>query len=308
MLSSTVPIGYHFDFQEYLFNTERHRLTQAKEGWKSFYWLDEKKKLIQASFHVHIDRNTAQSPFRATFGGVDFSSKLSQRHLTEFIREVETVLNDWKIQVIEIITCPQIYHSNKFSQQFQALVDNGFELRQSALASCIRVSKKIQFGEILEKANRKRLQKTSNLNFNLLPISELENVYNLIYKSRKVKDYELSLSLTQLGAVVNNLNEEFLLFGVYRDTTLIAAAICLRVSQKALYLFYADHLKEFEDLAPSVFLYSEIYKYCQQNNFELLDLGTSSENGITKFGLLEFKKSIGAVPSLKPTFFKQLND
>ena len=109
MLSFEVPEGYKFDFEEYLFNTEKHRLTQAKEGWKSFYWLDEKRKLVKASFHVHIDRNMAKSPYRATFGGIDFSPRLSQRHLTEFVKGFESILAEHGVQIFEISSSPQRY-------------------------------------------------------------------------------------------------------------------------------------------------------------------------------------------------------
>jgi hypothetical protein len=158
MLSSEFPEGYKFDFQEYLFNTERHRLTQAKEGWKSFYWLDEKKKLVKASFHVHIDGNMAKSPFRATFGGIDFSSKLSFRQLSEYLRLVDNELERLSLEHIEIKMAPQNYGNTKFTFLFQALSDINYSVLYSQIVSSWKVDNS-HFSDLINSTKRQSLIK-----------------------------------------------------------------------------------------------------------------------------------------------------
>lgn len=307
MLSFEIPEGYRLDFQEYLFNTEQHRLTQAKKGWKSFYWLDKKKRLVKASFHVHVEKGIARSPYRATFGGIDFSGRLSQRHLTEFINQFSLILKKEGAFQIQIINAPQSYWEPGFSMLFQAMIENAYVVEESSVDSCIKIHQS-HFSGKLDKANRKRLKRIEGLKFKQESRSELLKVYELIDKSRRAKQYQLSLSYGQVEKLASEVSESFLIFGVYSDDILVAGAICIRVSSKVLYLFYADHLKEYEADEPSIFLYSSLYDFCLQNNFELLDLGTSVENGQTKFSLLEFKQSIGGEPSLKLTFYKRLNE
>lgn len=307
MLSFEVPEGYKFDFEEYLFNTERHRLTQAKDGWKSFYWLDEKKKLVKASFHVHIDGSVARSPYRATFGGIDFSSRLSQKHLTEFIQRVESFLRSINILALQIMMSPQHYNDSSFPKQFQALVDNGFGVLKSDLTAIIKIDNN-SFESRISNSARLNLRKSSDLIFSQHDIEQYSEIYDVIKESRKERGYEISMTKSQLIKLSEQITDKTHFFGVYKNDVLVGGAVCFEVSNRVLYAFYVGHLKSFETLNPTGYLYCQVYKFCQENNFELLDLGTSAENERTKFSLLEFKQSIGAEPSLKLAFSKKLND
>ncbi|MEQ8242433.1 GNAT family N-acetyltransferase [Fulvivirga sp.] len=304
MLSFEVPEGYRFDFEEYLFNTERHRLTQAKDGWKSFYWLDEKKKRVKASFHVHVDGSIARSPYRATFGGVDFSSNMSQKHLTVFIQSVEKFLMDINIQTFQIIMSPQHHNNSSFSKHFQALVDNGFGNLKSDLTAVIKINSN-SFESRISNSARLNLKKSKNLIFSRHDKEQYTEIYDVIKESRKERGYEISMTKSQLIKLAEQIASKTHFFGVYKNDVLVGGAVCFEVSNRVLYAFYVGHLKSFETLNPTGYLYSQVYKFCQENNFELLDLGTSAENGKTKFSLLEFKQSIGAEPSLKLTFSKK---
>ncbi|HMG91078.1 MAG TPA: hypothetical protein VK589_13525, partial [Chryseolinea sp.] len=59
---------------------------------------------------------------------------------------------------------------------------------------------------------------------------------------------------------------------------------------------------------PTVFLIRSLYQYCFENGIALFDLGTSSLDGIPNFGLLNFKIRLGATPTTKFTFQKDLTE
>jgi hypothetical protein len=87
---------------------------------------------------------------------------------------------------------------------------------------------------------------------------------------------------------------------------MVAASISIRVNENVLYTFYYDHLRAYDSVTPIVFLCDGLYNFCQKNQLSLLDLGTSNPNGKLNQSLLDFKLSLGAVPSPKLTFQKVL--
>jgi hypothetical protein len=56
-----------------------------------------------------------------------------------------------------------------------------------------------------------------------------------------------------------------------------------------------------------VLLMNHIYKFCRSHQVELLDLGTSAINGQPNFRVLDFKLRLGAAPSMKLSFDKDLS-
>lgn len=300
MLSFEVPEGYRFDFEEYLFNTERHRLTQAKDGWKSFYWLDEKKKRVKASFHVHIENGVAKSPYRATFGGIDVGS-LPYSAINDFIRIIIEELQKIEIHSIEIVLPPANLDQINQTLLFQSLLDNGFSLVKSVIHIIIPVSAK-PYAAILNRTKRKLFAKSSEYQFNIHDRTDLKDVYNCILASRIEKGYELSLTLSELGDIVKQIPDDFLLFSVSENFKLIAAAVALRISESTLYIFYAGHLNDYDKHGSLIKLYEGIYNYCLRSDISNIDLGSSEEQNRTKPSLIEFKRQIGGFPSLRCTF------
>ena len=89
------------------------------------------------------------------------------------------------------------------------------------------------------------------------------------------------------------------LFGCQDDKKLIASAICVRISERILYVFYWGDLPGFSTSSPVVTLADAIYTYCQKNNISILDVGTSTLGTNPNYGLIQFKRGLGFNESLK---------
>ncbi|HNP18252.1 MAG TPA: GNAT family N-acetyltransferase [Fulvivirga sp.] len=303
MFSSIVPEGYVFSFEEYLFNRHKHRITQVASGWQSYYWLDKKKRLVVASFHCHLHEGVAVSPFSATFGGIDFDEKLALRDLSAFVESINTDLKKREAKRITITIAPQIYNNAKFILVYQALMDNGYEVKNSRISSTLLVDQNA-FDSKIHKSERKKLRQThkNQYQFKVENDNSYSSIYQLIKTCRKERELKLSMSEALLGRVVQALPSEFHFFSLRDDLKIIAAAICVNTSSDVLYVFYGGHLKAYNKLSPVVMLYEGIYQYAQSEKLRLIDYGTSHGEMQTDHDLLDFKQYIGCTSGLAITF------
>ena len=307
MISDHVPEGYTFTFEEHLFNTEAHRLTQAAEGWRSFYLLHDKKRQVLASWHVHVGADMASSPYRATFGGPDFNNRLQYSQLNGYVSDVNDYLAKLSISQVQIILPPELYNAELYSSVVQALFENGYQLSKSAIDAAISVSHGA-FKPTLHRGNKRKLTKSVEAGFKVsqVQLDQLASVYQLLLQNRSEKGYRLSLNFEELSQLVKQFPTRFLLYAVYDGVMMIAAACCIKVRSDVLYVFYAGHTKQYNSYSPLVLLYDGIYEDCQRQAIRLIDLGTSATESGTDQNLLIAKLRMGAKASLKTTWIKQL--
>ncbi len=260
--------------------------------------------MAQVSFHIHEGK--ALTPVRAPFGSFLFSERLSPQVLYEFIQHCELYLQKKGVMSVFIGEPPLFYR--KSGELLQTILLNlNYRVGKAELSSGIRIDH-INFEEKIEAWEKRKLKqaRAKGLRFNILPLTELENVYDLILKCRKQRGHSLSMTLEEMTDTVAVFKDSFILFGTYVLKELAAASISIRVSPEILYNFYSGHLKKHDSISPVVLLTSGMYKFCGYHKIVWMDLGTSAVNGQPNFSLLDFKLRLGAVPSMKITFEKEL--
>jgi hypothetical protein len=308
IFSEGIPAsGYEFDFEQSLFNLEKHRLLQSPEGWMSFFVLNEKKSTVSAALHFHIKDNEARSPLKGTFGSVEFAEELPPRTLFTFLEFAETQLINRGVKKITIKLPPHL------TQDRSALIhvflfNMNYSVVNAEVGAIVQVHES-SFNSQVHAWEKRRLRqaKAGKLRFRELEKNKLKMVYNFILKCRDEKGYNLSMTYHELQATVAAFPERYLIFGVFNDNDeLAAASIAIAVNKKLLYNFYSAHDKKYDQLSPAVMLIEGIYDFANENNIGMIDLGTSAIGDKPNFRLLNFKLHLGAEATPKFTFEKNL--
>jgi hypothetical protein len=289
------------DSGTFLFNRKAHLVLQSKEGW--FCYGIDKGNRVKAIIHFNIHESVAQSPLRAPFGSFDFFDELSD---SEFDEWLSFILNDLKEKgcvFVLIKSYPASYAPMQAAKIKRALHRNEFVLNRES-TSILKVNKTAFSTKIAISKKQKLLKCLSRFTFLRNPQSDFKTIYAFIEEQRRKKGYRLSMTQQALFQAVEIFPSEFLFFTVVEETELIAAAICIQVSPQILYTFYYDHSKLYDKLSPITMLLSGIYSYALENGFLLMDLGTSSVNGVLNKSLQHFKESVGGKPSDKFIFSK----
>jgi hypothetical protein len=305
--SGPPPSGYQPEFEISLYNEEQHRLLQSPVRWQSFYILNNNKKCVGGAMHFHVTEALAQSPFRSPFGSLESDTEIPAEIIFNFLLFVESSLKAQGVSKVTIKNYPQAYVENEAVLIQTLLLNRNFRVVMAEISSVIDVVDSSP-SDFFHRSAKRRLDKArdAGLIIKKLPLENLGLIYSFIHQCRTEKGYPISMTLTDLHKTTEVFQERFFLFGVFDGEVLVAASITVAVRKNILYDFYHDHTASYDHLSPVVLLVSGLYEYCQQQKFVLLDLGTSALDGTPNFPLLHFKKTLGARPTLKLTFEKQL--
>jgi hypothetical protein len=242
---------------------------------------------------------------RSPFGSFIADHAVSKNDLLSLLKIMFEWSNNNHITRLIIKSFPEVY-APEFSKQInEALLESGFKILYDDIAQVINVSND-EMKLNTHKRRRLRNAAVDGFSFQKLTIDDLEECYALIVESRESKNYPVTMTLEELKNIFMLFRKEYLLFGVFNKHTLIAAAVCIEVNNEILYCFYIGDDLDYRVHSPVTLLVHGIYRYCQHNNFELLDLGLSTDKGILNNGLYTFKKTFGAFDSRKLTYLRQL--
>jgi hypothetical protein len=158
--------------------------------------------------------------------------------------------------------------------------------------------------------NAKRIRKCVREGFIAEQVSSVlyDEVYRLIANNRQRRGFPTTMTRNQLQRMVATFPDRLHYFAVFRNESraeMLAAAVCISITDSILYVLYWGDAAGVEQHSPVTLLASCIYDFCGKRGFQLLDVGTSTVMGEPNDGLIRFKRALGFSETLKLTFSLQ---
>jgi hypothetical protein len=330
-----------FNFQRYFFNEDEHLQNQGGEECYTFYYQNIENQTIDIRFSVIMQDSIAYSPLRATFGGVEFNEQVSEKDLSDFLKEVVEYLsivgllgtviptkegNDFHVPInsgikkissllrrddkltsqIIINSYPEGYLNEQQNQKLEnCLFRLGFQIKYTDVNYEIKVTDK-PFDETIISSNHKRILRSSiknNFIFKQEINPDLPKIHAFIERSRIRKNRPMTMNLQQLEEHFKKFSKKFKIFSVYHSEDLVAVCVTVEINDRILYTLYPADAEKYVKKSPLTFLLSGIYEYYQQQKYTILDLGIATDKGVLNEGLARFKRNIGGELSKKKTYF-----
>ncbi|MAR84923.1 MAG: hypothetical protein CL869_01845, partial [Cytophagia bacterium] len=258
-----------------------------------------KKKNINESLGIfnltEFKNKHFKSPIAGSFGAIEFSSELPIDIKINFIEKVlDFITTELKPRIIEVVLSPDIYNleDNSFSLNTffrKKFIIDRIETNQYIDLRKYRLERDVSYG------NRKRIKNSINkgIQFSKLEKIDYFRAFKVIVDNRARRGFPLTMKWESLEEMISAFNDKLYFFGLQEKKEIIASAICINVFPNLLYVFYWGEISGYEKLSPIALLSNKLVEYCIKNNFEILDIGTSSERSNPNIGLLKFKKNIG---------------
>jgi hypothetical protein len=262
-----------------------------------------KNRIVGVCHFTEIRNGVVRSPFKGTYGGISLSEELSFEVIYDLIGELLAYLKERGISVVELVSGPFSHNLNKSSVILNVFLAKGFFISNHEINHSITVDEEFLVNKMMRN-NRKRYNKClkENFRFECCSISDIEDIYDLIKENRESNGYRMSMSIDAIIDMHKIFPDNLHFFCVKKLHEIVAASICLKLSGDVLYVFYWADRIGYEAFSPVVFLANGIYDFSKEFGFKILDIGTSSLNGIPNQGLIKFKENLGFSISPKLTF------
>ena len=294
------------NFTTYLYNSDAHLAQQPCNEQVSFYLMNTKKRVTEAVFHIFIENEDAISPCQAPFGGIEFNPQLHLEVLQFFWENIEAFLQTQHLKSLQIKVYPVCYQPENAQILHYLLLHNGFQISAHDLNYHLPINKQA-FQNKLHQSEKRRLQKChqQGYSFEQWATPDFDWVHRFIQQNRERKGYPTSLSAKALQQLFQKFPDHCTLFVLKDAERIIALATGIQVNTDVLYYFLPADDEAYLADSPMVQLIEGLYQYCQKQGYSLLDLGLSTEFSQPNYGLINFKKNLGAKTSLKWTFLKE---
>ena len=208
-----------------------------------------------------------------------------------------------------LITNPaECYSPRKMEILKKSMEKSGFSINRKAINHHIPIEED-SLEERMHPMERRRLNKCRNAGFIFReePIEKAEEVYNYLAQCREEQKLKLSISKEKFFSYIEEFKQNYPFFTVRDQENILAATITIKTHRKILYSFLPGSLRKFKHFSPTVMLNEGLYRYGQEHDFEMLDLGISTEDdGTDQTSLIAFKERMGGKISYKYFFEKEL--
>lgn len=256
----------------------------------------------------HVGNGRYATPLRGSFGGFFFAPRRVSFDVAEaFVREVEARLLDGGMREW-VITLPPAAYAAEASVLANIFWRLGYHVQRHDLNYALPITA-VDIADGFNRGNRKNLRRAQRSGWRVrkLDATQLKAAYDLIVANRTHRGFSVTMTWDDLWETHEKLAGVISAFGVFDGDSLIASSICLAVSTEIFYVFYWGQLPGVDNPSPLPFLAQALYEYGRENGFQLLDLGTSTDDGEPNYGLIRFKRSLGFQESLKLRFAKRFD-
>jgi len=271
-----------------------------------FYLEDQRQASTIAAYQVVVEAHTetAHSPWQAPFGAVQLAPGLPAALVQVFLEGVHAVLKEHGVRRVRVRSYPFAYDPAGSALLTQTLLQLGYQVTLTELNNHLPLTE-VGFEAGLHVSERRRLHKCRRHGFQFEQESPqlLPAAYDFLHQCRDEKGQQLSLSLDRLKELFRQFPQDHFLFSVRDGAGQWAAlTVAIRVNQQVLYNFYPASPLAYNSFSPVVLLNEGLCAFGLANGLKLLDLGTSTLPEGPNHSLLQFKRHLGGVLSLKLTF------
>ncbi len=301
-------------FEPFLFLMPAHQaLQQHGRPVVAFFLEDEAAGLTVAQFYVVPDADPAapglaRSPGQASFGGVQVAAGLPVAALHPLLDAAESWLRQHGQQALGVRGYPFCYDPSGAATLAEALRQRGYRVVLAEENYYLDTQR--DYTAHLHRSERKRLRKCHDhgMVVEQEPPLLLPAAYAFIAACRRERGQPLSLPLERIEALFRAFPQRHFLFSVrWPSGEWAALTLAIQVSERVLYNFYHASPIAVNEFSPVVLLNKGLHAFAQANDMALVDLGISTlPGGMPHGSLLQFKRHLGCVASLKLTWHKSL--
>ncbi|MBP6176339.1 MAG: hypothetical protein KA433_02120 [Fermentimonas sp.] len=250
-----------------------------------------------------IKDNVIRAPFSAPFAGFHYTHEhLLYSEVENFVSNLKTYVTDNNLDGLIITLPPDLYQTNMNAKFINAFYRLGYNMSTPEIINWIDLKK--FDGTWVKNTVLQNYNKAINNNLTFHVVSDEQSinyVYDIIFRNREIQGRKIHMSLEDIIKVKSVIPVDFFLVkDIYGRKK--GAGVFYRGHDKiAQGIFVGDDMEN-RSLGIMDLLYSKIYNFYKELDYDVIDLGTSGVEGEPNVGLIRFKEIHNCAASLKFTF------
>ncbi len=297
----------------HLFNTPTFFHLHAGNGSRDHYFqlADRGGDLALACIHfTEVSPGSWRSPARGTFGSFSQAEAVTPGDLELLLHGVERYLTTLGAEELVMVLPPGGHDAARVADSTRMLLHNGYTILHADINQDLQVDERT-LPERMSRGNLKRFRKCEREGWQFVQLPEEHHgqAYQLITDNRRRRGHPLTMTHEGLVTMDRLFPGRVPYFGLVRDghpDDMAASAICMRIDEHILYVFYWGDAADRQTLSPVVGLAAGIHEYCRHEGIRILDAGISTAQGVPNPGLMRFKHSLGFSESPRATLIKRM--
>lgn len=253
------------------------------------------------SLPFYLKDGFALAPLAAPFGGFQCKGMVSESEFARFLRFLPGELRRFRATGLRLVLPPDAYQPEWNLWLLPLLKEAGFKVIWQDLN--FHLEKGGTFTHGLHRSERWKRNKSIREGYVFSPLlnPDWDELYAFLLESRKRKGYFLSMSKEALVATVSRFPSHYRISAVWKENTLAALGVAIKVSEEIDYVFYTADALSHRKVSPVVLLHEGMIMASGNVAPGILDLGTASLRGIVNSGVATFKRNLGGIASVKTT-------
>ena len=270
---------------------------------KLVYLIVDNDKKVSLGLVVGIKNKKLLSPFSAPFGGFHFrNDKIYISEIDEFLISLKKYINKNELSGFKITLPPNIYHQSFNAKMINSLIRNGFKMAIPEITNYVDL--KSFSGTFTDRNSRNYFNQAvkNELAFEMVTnFYDKEKVFDLIVENRQKFGRPIYMTIEDVLRTSRLWKTDFFKV-IDKDNNLVASAIYYRFDYKISYAVFWGDNDLGRPLRAMDFLAYNLWNFYKKLDYEIIDLGTSTESGLPNEGLLRFKETHNCISSLRFSF------
>lgn len=292
IVGKDIPIFCRYEFLEL-----------NKDKVNKVHYLIGKDKKNRIALAIGEKNNEWKAPYSAPFANIILLRKdIPMDYIWEFVNKLNQYVKEHEGRVINIYLPAGVYEPQNNVRIMNALLGNGYRIEfQDVNYSFDLKSFDMEVYKSIMYCNARRnlrIALNSELEFVKCESDEQkEEAYEIIRINRENRGFPLRMTKKQLMDTIKIVEHDFFL--VKKDNRTIASAVVYRLTNKVAQVVYWGDISNVKEYKAINFISYKLVEYYKKLDFEILDIGISTDEGKPNYGLCSFKESLGCIPSAK---------
>ena len=289
----------------YLFNRKEFLDLQRLPDRHTLVLNHPRTGTLQALWHIHGHNGRGWSPRRATFGGPQCDADLPPERLALLLDAADALARRQGWEALTVALPPAFLEPAVQPPLVVLLHARGYRLAHTDLTYYLPCDG-TPFTDRLHATARKKRRRALDHGLRAAPDpdADLTEVYDLLVQTRRRRGYPVTMDQPAFAAAARQLPHRYHVWTVRRGPQLVAAAWVVQLRHDLLYTLYVGDDVAHRAYSPVVLLYEAIYAWGVTRGCRYLDFGIGTAASVPNPGLMQFKRSLGGMPSLKFTLEK----